>query len=50
MTLASWGARTTSWFRRRVVFEDLCSRWWRMPAPCFMTVPDPVILKRYFAP
>src|SRR5690606_27538926 len=50
MSLASWGARTTSWFSRRVSFEDLPSRLWRIPAPCFMTVPLPVILKRFFAP
>src|SRR5688572_2131431 len=50
MTLASCGARTTSWLRRRVSFEDLPSRLWRMPAPCFITLPLPVTLNRFFAP
>src|SRR6187402_3246140 len=50
MTLASCGGRTTSPLRRRVSFEDFFSRLWRMPAPCFMTLPEPVILKRFLAP
>src|SRR5690606_33274730 len=50
MTLASAGASTWSWLRRRLRCPDFTSRLWRMPACCFMTLPVPVILKRFLAP
>src|SRR5690349_15466822 len=49
-TLASPGARTCSWLRRRVRRDDLPSRLWRMCACCFISFPLPVSLKRFLAP
>src|SRR6188472_1806374 len=49
-TLASPGARTCSWLRRRVRRLALPSKLWRRFACCFMSFPLPVTLKRFLAP
>src|SRR5690606_39265303 len=43
-------ATGSSWLRRRLRWPDLTSRLCRIPACCFMSLPLPVILKRFLAP
>src|SRR5690625_6095678 len=48
--LSSAGASTTSWERRRLRLEVLCSRMWFLLARRRMILPEPVTRKRFLAP